>query len=128
MFKFDAKLRKSVAEELLGLAQARRDGGSVGNLSSMALLWVTTRYTPGAHIKEINSKYLAGTFSDAKYLTEVMGDEDINVYTDKLLHGPLAVTPYGGTKPGENFAEAFAHYVLGMDFHPELYSIIDQLK
>lgn len=48
--------------------------------------------------------------------------------TGKVLHEPLAVTPYGATDWHENFAEAFAHLVMGKRMPPALQAIMDGLK
>jgi hypothetical protein len=125
--QFDPTLRETVALEVLRAVRARKDGKSVPQLSREATIWISTRYTPGG-VKRLSSAYLAGTLSDAEFIKELMGTEDFKVPTDVLLHGPIAVTPYGGTKPSENLAEAFAHYVLGMDLDPELKSILDAAK
>jgi len=52
----------------------------------------------------------------------------ITLPTNIVVRGPLAVTPYGATKPTENFAEAFSYYVMGKSFHPELAAILDKLS
>lgn len=40
----------------------------------------------------------------------------------------LAVTPYGGTNPGENFAEGFAHYLMGLVLpHPAMDDFFKEL-
>ncbi len=125
---FDKDLRESVAKELLAAAKAYARKQPVPKLSDMAMLWVTTRYTPGYKIKNLNENYLAGYFDEKTYIQQVMGDEDINIQTDKVVHAPVHVTPYGGTRPTENFAESFAHYVLGMEMPPELKEIMEKLR
>jgi len=125
---YTESLRRSVAEELLTITKARKEGRPMPRASNEALLWVSTRYTPGADIRDLTTAYLSDKIDDTKFVDRLMGNEDINVQTEKLLHGPLHVTDYGGKSPKENFAEGFAHYVLGMDLAPELKAIYDKLR
>ena len=73
------------------------------------------------------SLFLAGSLDERALHAGVMGPKDQEVPTDKVLHGPLAVTPYGATDPAENFAEAFAHLVLGMPLAPELQAVLSAI-
>lgn len=126
MVNFDKTLRRQVAEECLAIAKARKEGARMPILSELAMLWLKTQYTPGWNIKKFNSEYLLGKLADDKYISELMGTEDYKISTGKLLHGPISVTPYGATKPSENFAEAFAHYVLGMPMAEEFVEILSK--
>jgi len=40
----------------------------------------------------------------------------------------LSVSSYGSTNPEENFADAFAMYVMGKKIHPELKAVLDAAK
>jgi len=127
-FIFDHNLREKVCLEVLEAIRAKKEGKGAQMLSREAYAWVTARYTPGSQVMTLSTKYLADALDDNGFVKELMGTKDFKVPTDKLLHGPIAVTPYGGTKPVENFAEAFAHYVLDMDLAPEFVEIFDALK
>lgn len=55
-------------------------------------------------------------------------DTDRKAFNKLSVEGKIAVTPYGGKNPQENFAEAFAHYALGKPLHPEIQAIMDRLE
>jgi len=80
------------------------------------------------YARELMTSYLVGMVTEKNLHDGIKGSKDLKVVTDDLLHGPLSVTPYGATKPMENYAEAFAHYVLGMDMPQELADILASEK
>lgn len=125
---YDEDRRREVSLEVLDAVKARKEGKPVPQLSPDAVTWVSTRYTPGADVKELSATYLEGRLGDKAFVQSLMGKEDFKVPTDNLLHGPISVTPYGATKPSENIAEAFAHYVLGMDLAPEFTELLDSVR
>lgn len=126
---YDAALRSKVAQEALQLAKDRMAKKPIPGFSNELELWVKdAKYGVGPYIRSLMTMYMKGEIDDTKYLTEVMGTKDVDVPTGKLLHGPLAVTPYGATKPSENFAEAFAHFVLGMAMPQEFVEILSDAK
>jgi hypothetical protein len=51
----------------------------------------------------------------------------IQVRTNKVVRGPLAVTPYGAKDWKENFAEAFAFYVMGKPLPAEIGELFAKL-
>jgi hypothetical protein len=126
---FDAKLRNQVADEAVSVAKAKILGKPLPKLSTELgawLRWMST--TPGLPDPPgLITKFLTYTIDEKQLHAEIAGTRDVRVLTDKLLHGPLAVTPYGATKPSENYAEAFAHYVLGMAMPPELAEVMASL-
>lgn len=122
--RYDARLRAQVAQELVQAAVDRRDGRSFRPLSPEAELWAKQ---PEVDVKPLMSAFLAGKLDEEGLRARLTGREDVERSTGKLLHGPLAVTPYGATKVGENFAEAFAHYVLGMEMPAELQALLAQM-
>jgi hypothetical protein len=124
---FHAALRKQVAEEALAMVKARQNGTKMPTLSNEAMLWFSSSPVTGIDIRKETSAYLAGKLTDEAFITQAMGHKDVEIQTDKLLHGPLAVTPYGATKPTENFAEAFAHHVLGMSMPREFEDLFAKL-
>jgi len=127
MVVFDEKLRKEVADEAVQLVKDRLLGKSGLSMSDMLVMWLK-----GPHIKgdarKLTTEFMNGKIDEKAYHTAMMGSGNAEMQTDKLLHGPIAVTPYGGKNPTENFAEGFMHYVLGMKLDPEIVAIFDQLK
>lgn len=121
---FDAALRNRVADEVAGAAEDRRQGRPVRTLSEEAVLWAKQ---PHVEVKARIAAFLSGKIDGAELRDLLRGHGDVEVETGKLLHGPLAVTPYGATKVTENFAEAFAHYVLGMPLAPELRAVLESM-
>lgn len=118
---FDDAVRAQVAGELVAAAVDRKQGRPMKPLSEDAVLWAKQ---PHVEVKARIADFLAGKIDQARLHDLLKGQRDQEVETGKLLHGPLAVTPYGATKVVENFAEAFAHYVLGMEMPPELRSVL----
>lgn len=119
---FDSKLRSAVADEVVTLAKSRKEGKPFLGMSRELEYWAKTR-----DLKKAMSLFLAGSLDERGLHAGVMGPKDQEVPTDKVLHGPLAVTPYGATDPAENFAEAFAHLVLGMPLAPELQAVLSAI-
>lgn len=124
MVLFDRKLRVQVATELVQVAEDRRAGRSFRPLSPEAELWVKQ---PEVDVKPLMTAFLAGKLDAGQLHARLMGDKDLERMTGKVLHEPLAVTPYGATKVTENFAEAFAHFVLGMEMPAPLQAILAQM-
>lgn len=120
---FDKDLRDKVAVEVLNAVREARQGSAMPKLSDDAMAWL--EIVPD--VKSLTRGYMTGSLSEKDFVQRLSGTKDVQVETREVLHGPLAVTPYGGTKPAENFAEGFAHYVMGMDLPPELYAVLDDL-
>ncbi len=125
--KFDAAKRQEVAEDILKAFQAKKQGRSIPTLGPDTMLWIKSG-GPDVDVREISTSYLRGELTDEQVVKTLSGTEDMAVQTDTLLHGPLSVTPYGATNVLENFAEAFAHYVLGMPFPEPLKEILEALS
>lgn len=110
---FDEKLRDTIATEAVEIAKARKAKKPFRGMSPELEMWASepmnTRW-----VKDVMTDFLNGHTDEATLHKQMKGNRDVTITTDKLLHGPLSVTPYGATKPTENFAEAFAHYVLDM--------------
>lgn len=124
---YDEKLREQMGEEALAFVKARKSGAPLPKMSpelEMWLRWGVENQDP----KVLTVNFIKGLISGKDFQEGIKGTKDRSFPTDKLLHGPLSVTPYGATKPMENFAESFAHYVLGMDQPQELAAIIDRAK
>lgn len=124
--KYDSKLREQVADEVLSVVKAKTLGKPVPLMSDQAVLWLKTPHVGDP--RKLTSDFISGKLDEKDFHAAIKGKADAEVTTDKVLHGPLAVTPYGAKSPKENFAEAFAHYVLGMKMQPEFVEIMDQLK
>jgi hypothetical protein len=121
--EFDAKLRKQIADEAVSMAVQKIRGQPVPKLSDLLVLWLKSPH-PTGDIPKTVTKFLNLQISEEDLHKAVMGKGDAKVMTDKVLHGPLHVTPYGGTNPRENYADGFAHFCLGMDMPPELAEIL----
>lgn len=120
--KFDAKLRKQLADEAVSMATQRIRGLPVPKMSDLLELWLKSR-NPIGDIPKTVTKFLNLQISGDDLHKAVMGKGDAEVMSDKLLHGPLHVTQYGATSPKENYADGFAHFLLGMDMPSELGAI-----
>jgi hypothetical protein len=124
---FDAKLRDQVADEVVDLAKTRALGHPLPKMSPELETWLRSVDGP-LNIKRDMADYLAGKIDESKLHATAKGSKDADVMTDKVIREPLAVTPYGATNVRENFAEAFAHYVLGMDLAPEFVEILNDAR
>ncbi len=124
---YDEKLREQMGEEALAFVKARKAGSPLPKMSPQLEMWLRWAVlTPDP--KTLTTNFISGFISGKDFQEGIKGKKDQSFMTTNLLHGPLSVTPYGATKPMENFAESFAHYVLGMDQPQELASIIERAK
>lgn len=122
---FDAKLRKQMADECLEMVKKRALGQPMPAMSDNLVLWLKSPYPhQKGDVRNLTTAYLQGKLEEKDLHAAITGKEDQEVSTGKVLHGPLAVTPYGATKPEENYAEGFAHFVLGQDMPPELAAVL----
>jgi hypothetical protein len=133
--EFDKTLRAHLADEFIAMADRMREGRPVQN-SEILMQW-TVYFTSGpssvlANLQGLTRKYVSDKVDsarqdlwDAVALPEESGILTVN--TKKVIQEPLAVTSYGATKPTENFAEAFSHYVMGKPLHPEFAAILEAL-
>lgn len=82
------------------------------------------------NLRSLTQKVLKGDTGAERQLRALLTGKPgvVEVPSEKVLHGPLQVTPYGATSPAENFAEAFAHYVLGKPLVAELAAIMGNLR
>lgn len=125
---FDEKKREQVADEAVALAKAKAQGRPVSAPSPELVAWLKSPHGP-SNPRELTTKFMNLAIGEKELHDGIKGTKNAEVTTEVVLHGPLSVTPYGATKPRENFAEAFAHYVLGMNQPPELEAIIaDEAK
>lgn len=116
------------ADELVTIAVARRDGKPMPEWSEG--LEQLMRFGPNDLVKPIRrtmAEVAAGRVEPESVRQLLDGQASVTYKTDKVLQEPVPVTPYGGTKLLENFAEAFAHTVLGMDMPPGYAEIMAKL-
>jgi hypothetical protein len=127
---FDAKLREQMADEVVSFAKLKALGTPLPSMSNELVLWLKSAHPHSqGDIPRLMTQFLKGEIDEKVLHSAAKGKADGDVMTDKVLHGPLAVTPYGGTSPKENYADGFAHFVLGMDMPPELAAILeDEVK
>lgn len=130
VIEYDAKLRKDMADEFIDAIHARM-GGKPMSYSSMLTTWMG--HLMGKHatkLRDLTQKALKGN-SDAegqiRKIIEGKG-KPVEVQTDKEIRGPLHVTTYGAKNVSENFAEAFAHYVLGKQLPAEIAEVMGRLR
>lgn len=126
VFEFDAKLRDQVADEVVFFAKERALGRTLPKMSSELEAWLRSPDGP-SDIRRAIADFLTGKIDEKKLHALAKGTKDAKVM-GKVLREPLAVTDYGGTKPSENWAEAFAHYVMGKPLAPELAEILDEAR
>jgi hypothetical protein len=122
---FDAKLREQLADECVEMVKKKALGQPIPPMSENLVMWLKSPYPhQKGDVRNLTTAYLQGKLEEKELHAAIKGKEDVELQTNKILHGPLAVTPYGATKPIENYAEGFAHFVLGLDMPPELAAIL----
>lgn len=124
MFEFDALLRDRVANEVVFLAKEKAQDHKIPRMSDELEAWLRSPDGP-RDIRRAIADFLSGKLNEKQLHATAKGTKDVRV-KGKVLRLPLAVTSYGGTKPSENWAEAFAHYVLGMPLAPEIQSLMNE--
>jgi hypothetical protein len=125
---FDVAEQEAIADALVAMAEAHKAGRPLPPMSRRQEMWMTLRpMLDRDDTRQAMSAFMKGTGSAEGIRKVTVGSRDVTVRTGKILREPLAVTPYGATKVSENFAEAFAHYVLGMDLAPEFKDLFDQM-
>lgn len=125
---YDAKLREQMADEFMSLVKLKALGKPMPDMSEALMWWIKSPH-PSGDVRRLGGKFVMGEIDEKELRAAVKGKADGSVRTDKVIRGPLHVTPYGATKPGENYADGFAHFVLGMDMPAELAAILaEELK
>ena len=130
VISYPPDVKQSLAKELLSTVRARKGGKPLPPTSASfdTYLGYILGGPDGRDLMDASKAAVAGGPKEAKSMVDlfirVVPDK---VTTDKVLSKPLAVTPYGGTSWTENFAEAFAHYVLGKPLPVEIQAIMDAL-
>jgi len=131
---FDKAIREKMADEFISNSEKMREGGRPPT-SDLLGTWIT-ELKRRPEIREVVALGKKFTWEKDDSVREKLwaalslSSEPgvITVRTDKMVRGPLAVTPYGGKDWRENFAEAFAFYVMGKSIPPEISSILDSLS
>ena len=130
---FDKATRGKMADEFIFNSEKMREGGRPPTSDLLGTWIVELKRRP--EIREVISLGKKFTWEkddsvrEKLWLALALPSESgvITVRTDKEIRGPLAVTPYGGKDWKENFAEAFAFYVMGKPLPPEISAIFDRL-
>lgn len=131
--EFDAPTRKKLADELVYLLEQTRSGAKASSGSDLLGHWlkeVTQR--PGGHQVGQMSKQFTwdqdDTVKEKLWSAVALPTEPtVRIQTDQVIKPPLAVTPYGQKSSSENFAEAFALYVMGKPLPDEIAVIMRQI-
>jgi hypothetical protein len=118
--QYDRGLRSKVADEVVEMSRQMALGKTPHAPSPELVAWLPYCDAP----KQQTSAFLAGKITEQELHKSIMGTRDVEVMTDRVLHGPLAVSSYGATKPSENWAEAFAFYALGLAMPAELAALV----
>lgn len=121
---FDEARRTKVADETVALVKAKLAGQPTEPMSTDLVMWLKGPYIKGGEATKLTSAFAAGKITEAELHDGIKGTQDADMMTGQVLQGPLLVTPYGGTNTRENFAEAFAHYVLDMPMPEEFKALL----
>ena len=128
---FDRALRAKMADEFLDLATQQRSGRRAPG-SDLLTAWSGKIVSEKLErIRPIIQRYIQGDDTLRDVLWEeyaLPASPDVTLSTKKVVRGPLAVTEYGKKSWRENFAEAFAHYVLGKSLPPEIATLMGDLR
>lgn len=129
---FDKPTRGKLADEFLSNAEKMRAGGKP-RTSDLLGAWIKElQHRP--QIRDAQALGRKFTYDKDDSVREALweaiaipSEGTIRTRTDKILRGPLAVTPYGAKAWTENFAEAFAFYVMGKPLPEEIGAIMAKL-
>jgi hypothetical protein len=127
---YDAGARENVAAEYIDIAKARRDGKPQPKPSELFLEWMGhTIGTPaGSVAQKLGVRFVKGEDVEAELRKAVVSGKDFTIKTKEVVREPEYVTSYGKTGGWmENFAEAFAHYVMGKNLPPGIGAIMESL-
>ena len=128
--RYDAKLRKNMADEYIEALHAKMAGRSKA-YSSLLMAWIGHLMKKSMlKLRDLSQQALRGSDKAESALQKLIEGKGapVDVATDKEVRGRLSVTPYGAKNVSENFAEAFAYYVLGKPLPAEIAEIMDKLR
>jgi hypothetical protein len=135
---FDKVTRAKLADEWVSNARLMREPGSKPTQSDLLTQWIDYRMKKGlTELRALARKFVYDKDDNAEKpiwdLIALPSESDISVKTGKVIREALTVTAYAASYQGEqrvieNFAEAFAHYVLSKPLAPEIAAIMASLK
>lgn len=132
--EFDKPTRANLADEFISNAEAMREGARPP-VSDLLGAWITELKKRPEALREVQTLGKKFTYdkddSVGEKLWEALAlpnEGTIRNRTEKILRPPLAVTPYGAKAWTENFAEAFALYVMGKPLPAEIAALMERLK
>lgn len=125
---FDGALRKKLTDEFMGTMEDQK-AGRRPQPSDMLTKWLDHHIAHNLDkLRPLSLRAVKGDEQAARELRALMlGDKDVTVQTGEIVRKPLHVTTYGAKSATENFAEAFAHHVLGMSMPAEIGAIMASL-
>ena len=131
---FDKPTRAKLADEWVANAKLMQAGAKGNKQSNLLTLWIDERMrTDLAPLRAAARRLVYDKDNSVEkevwdLIAFPSGPSVVTVRTEKVLRGPIAITPYGGQKGWrENFAEAFAFYVMGRDLPAEIAAIMSAL-
>jgi len=128
---FDKGTRSKLADEFIETAEAQIKGKKLPTSDLLNQYLKYLIHKNGPKLRDLSQDFLKDP-NEANRKPLWIGvalptEKDVIIQTDKIIRDPIAVTPYGKKNWKENFAEAFAHYMLGMPLPQEVASIMEKL-
>lgn len=128
---FDRKRREGAADDLIKIVHERKAGRSKENSPDLDL-WLGHLLQKDTHHFQTVAKAAmsGGPKEEAALWAEVAAplSGDVGVVSGTETIEPIAVTPYGRKAWTENFAEAFAFFVMGRPLPPSIQLIMEELR
>jgi len=131
--EFDKPTRAKLADEFLSNAEKMREGVKSPPVSDLLSDWIKA-LKARPEIRDIMSLGKKFTWEKDDSVRDKLwaalalpSEPTVQVRTDKILREPLNVSEYAKrTNWQENFAEAFAYYVMGKPLPAEIAAILDK--
>lgn len=130
---FDKPTRAKLADEFISNAEKMRAGEKGVKVSDLLTDWIKElrRRPEVTAVTNLGKKFTwdkDDSVRDKLWAAVALPSEPtIEVRTDKILREPLSVSEYAKrTNWKENWAEAFAFYVMGKPLPPEISAILDK--
>lgn len=133
--EFDKATRAKLADEFISNAEKMRKNEKPP-VSTLLGTWISELKNHPAQLREIQQLGRKFTYDEDDSVREKLwdalaipnGPSVVQVRTNKVVREPLAVSDYAKrTNWKENFAEAFAFYVMGKPLPAEITEIFDKL-
>lgn len=134
--EFDKIIRAKLADEFISNAEKMRKNEKPP-VSELLGAWIGALKRQPEVLREVQMLARKFTWENDDSVREKLwgalaqpgGPPVVQVRTDKVIREPLAVSDYAKrTNWKENFAEAFAFYVMGKPLPPEIAEIFDRLS